>query len=181
MGGLVNVLISRHSGTSVNYYGAMPRRRLLTALPDITLVCSVLAAIAFDVFIPLVILYSAMWLKVLACGAIAVLIVLGVGILRNLRSAGATTNAGDAPGVLITTGYYSRSRNPYYLVCLLLLGAVAFALGSVSAFVAPIIYFIVMNVVVIPAEERILRHRFGSEYDDYTHRTHRWLSIYSRS
>ena len=66
-------------------------------------------------------------------------------------------------------------------MCLLLLGAVAFALGSVSAFVAPIIYFIVMNVVVIPAEERILHHRFGSEYDDYTHRTHRWLSIYSRS
>ena len=88
MGGLVNVLISRHSGTSVNYYGAMPRRRLLTALPDITLICSVLVAVAFDVFIPLVILYSAMWLKVLACGAIAVLIVLGVGILRNLRSAG---------------------------------------------------------------------------------------------
>ena len=181
MGGLANVLISRHSDASVNYYGAMPRRRLLTALPDITLVCSVLAAVAFDVFIPLVILYSAMWLKVLACGAIAVLIVLGVGMLRNLRSAGATTNAGDSPGVLITTGYYSRSRNPYYLVCLLLLGAVAFALGSVSAFVAPIIYFIVMNVVVIPAEERILRHRFGSEYDDYMHRTHRWLSIYSRS
>jgi len=158
----------------------MPRRRLLTALPDITLVCSVLAAVAFDVLIPLVILYSAMWLKVLACGVIAVLIVLSVGMLRNLRSAGATTNAGDAPRVLITTGYYSRSRNPYYLLCLLLLGAVAFALGSVSAFVAPIIYFIVMNVVVIPAEEHILHRSFGRKYDDYTYRTRRWLSICSR-
>jgi hypothetical protein len=140
----------------------------------------VLAAVAFDVLIPLVILYSAMWLKVLACGVIAVLIVLSVGMLRNLRSAGATTNAGDAPRVLITTGYYSRSRNPYYLLCLLLLGAVAFALGSVSAFVAPIIYFIVMNVVVIPAEEHILHRSFGRKYDDYTYRTRRWLSICSR-
>ena len=104
MGGLANVLISRHSDASVNYYGAMPRRRLLTALPDITLICSVLVAVAFDVFIPLVILYSAMWLKVLACGAIAVLIVLGVGMLRNLRSAGATTNAGDAPGIIRVRG-----------------------------------------------------------------------------
>lgn len=72
-----------------------------------------------------------------------------------------------APSRLITTGPFSVLRHPTYLShTVMLLGLFLWtevtALGAVT-----IIDALVVNVLVIPLEERELLNRFGREYEEY--------------
>jgi protein-S-isoprenylcysteine O-methyltransferase Ste14 len=51
----------------------------------------------------------------------------------------------------------------------------ATALASVSAFIAPIIFFLVVNTIVILCEENRLQKNFGIEYQRYRGSVRRWL------
>jgi protein-S-isoprenylcysteine O-methyltransferase Ste14 len=67
------------------------------------------------------------------------------------------------------------SRNPLYLVELLFVVGVATFAGSPVSFIGPAIYFLVLNFVVIPHEERELEKVFGNKYLQYKQSTRRWL------
>lgn len=78
------------------------------------------------------------------------------------------------PGKLLTEGIYSRIRHPRYVEAVLgVLGYAFFAnhLGTYVVFVLciPAIYLIVV------LEERELRDRFGSAYDEYSRRVPRFV------
>lgn len=79
------------------------------------------------------------------------------------------------PSVLITSGPFAVSRNPIYLGFLLIAVGVAMLLGSVSAWVAPIVFFLVVNTVTIPFEEPMLRQTQGAAYETYRRRVRRWI------
>lgn len=75
---------------------------------------------------------------------------------------------------LVTTGIYSRIRNPSYL------GLLMFSLGWSLAFRSGI--GVLMTIALVPpliarmsAEERLLASEFGAEYDAYRARTWRLL------
>ncbi len=99
----------------------------------------------------------------------------GLSVLSGLRRIGSSTNAGDPPTRLVTTGLYGATRNPYYLACATILTGVATLTGSAAAFLVPAAYVLVLNRFVIPAEEKLLLQEFGSEYDRYHRRVRRWL------
>ena len=78
------------------------------------------------------------------------------------------------PGKLLTEGIYAQVRHPRYLQGLL--GVLAFAifanhLGAYLVFLGclPAVYLVVI------LEERELRRRFGSRYEDYCRRVPRFL------
>jgi protein-S-isoprenylcysteine O-methyltransferase Ste14 len=81
----------------------------------------------------------------------------------------------DATRSLVTSGIYSVTRNPMYVGLTLLLTAWglylsnALALGLVAGFVTYLTH------CQIRPEERILREKFGSGYDNYTRRVRRWI------
>jgi protein-S-isoprenylcysteine O-methyltransferase Ste14 len=76
---------------------------------------------------------------------------------------------------MVTSGIYSRTRNPMYvgLTCLLLAWTVF--LASPAALAGPIVFVLfTMRFQIIP-EERAMTSKFGSEYSDYQARVRRWL------
>ena len=109
------------------------------------------------------------------------LLIIGLGVylvlqsVLLLRSYNTTLEPGGNPSSLVTKYPYNHSRNPVYLGDLLIALGSATALASVSAFIAPIIFFLVVNTIVIPFEENRLQKNFGIEYQRYRGSVRRWL------
>ena len=80
-----------------------------------------------------------------------------------------------APSELVTLGAYLWTRNPMYLGLLTALIGLALFMGTLPFFIAPWLFFLVVNQVHIPYEETRLSQRFGGNYERYTRRVNRWL------
>jgi len=74
-----------------------------------------------------------------------------------------------------TSGPFRFTRNPMYLgmTVVLLGGSIGF--GSLTAFLCPLAFFVVINLIFIPFEERKMEATFGKKYLEYKHRVRRWL------
>ncbi|MDX9772689.1 MAG: methyltransferase [Bacteroidales bacterium] len=81
----------------------------------------------------------------------------------------------ETPDVLITSGLFKLSRNPLYLGMAIAFFGLVITLGSLSPFIFPIIFVIIINRVIIPYEENKLEIVFGDKYLDYKTKTRRWF------
>ena len=81
----------------------------------------------------------------------------------------------DAASVLVDRGPYRWTRNPMYLGMTAMLGGCAWMLGTVPALVAPLGFFLAMNAVFVPFEERRLSEIFGQQFNAYRRCVRRWL------
>lgn len=89
-----------------------------------------------------------------------------------------TTIHPDKPertSTLVVTGAYAITRNPMYLSLLILLVAWAVYLSSVSAALLVPLFPAYLNRFQIGPEERILKARFGAQYEEYARRVRRWI------
>ncbi|PIE09849.1 MAG: S-isoprenylcysteine methyltransferase [Rhodobacterales bacterium] len=106
-------------------------------------------------------------------------LVLGVGWLawarmHFLRKDAEIMTFGD-PRALVEDGPFRFSRNPMYLGFLLILVSAAFLLNNWLAILPPLVFWLASAFWYIPFEERALRDAFGPAYDDYAHKTRRWI------
>lgn len=75
----------------------------------------------------------------------------------------------------ITDGVFRFSRNPLYLGEVVMLLGLAALLGTWHAlFPVPVFVFIIQLLFIRP-EERLLCHRFQTEYETYRRRVRRWV------
>jgi protein-S-isoprenylcysteine O-methyltransferase Ste14 len=148
--------------------------RMYTYVPGSTLAASIIIAVVLHYFFPVTILipspYNLLGLLIVGFGIYLVL----KSILL-LRSHNTTIEPSGNPSSLVTQYPYNYSRNPIYLGDLLIVLGAAITLSSLSAFVAPIIFFIVVNNIVIPFEENRLQKNFGIDYERYKRSVRRWL------
>jgi protein-S-isoprenylcysteine O-methyltransferase Ste14 len=70
------------------------------------------------------------------------------------------------PGTLLTEGIYGRIRHPRYVELLLFVLAYSLFANFLATYVATLLSVPALYLVVL-LEERELRQRFGSEYDEY--------------
>jgi len=91
------------------------------------------------------------------------------------RQAGAGFQLHSETPALVTSGPFRFSRNPMYVGMLIWLLGLAVLLGSLIAFVFPVLLFLLANFIVIPMEERELERSFGEPYLEYKRRVRRWL------
>jgi len=143
-------------------------------VPGSTLGASIIIAVILHYFFPITILipfpYNLLGLLIVGLGVYLVF-----QSVRILISHNTTFKPSGNPSSLITQCTYSYSRNPIYLGDLLIaLGSVTI-LSSLSAFIAPLIFFLVVNTIIIPFEENKLQKYFGSEYERYKRSVRRWL------
>jgi len=140
--------------------------RIYKYVPATTLGASIIIAVVLHYFFPVTILipfpYNLLGLLIVGLGAYLVL----QSVLL-LISYNTTFEAGGNPSSLVTKCPYSYSRNPIYLGMLLIALGTATTLSSISAFIAPIVFFLVVNSVIIPFEENRLQKNFDIEYERY--------------
>jgi protein-S-isoprenylcysteine O-methyltransferase Ste14 len=86
-----------------------------------------------------------------------------------------TRNPYGEPTQFVTITPYTFTRNPMYLGIVAMLGGFAIFFWSPVMVLAPIVFFLVINRVVIPKEEETLERTFGINYQDYQRRVRRWL------
>lgn len=118
---------------------------------------------------------SLLWLKPFAvlCGVLAALLAVWAFVcFRMKRTPWEPT---DLPCALVSNGPFRFSRNPAYLSLLLLLIGALFWTLDFLMLLPPLLYFLGMNWIQIPYEERRLRAQFGAAFDNYCATTRRWI------
>ncbi len=82
---------------------------------------------------------------------------------------------------LVIKGPYRYSRNPLYVAYMLVLFGLCLFRGHMLLFVYCLLIFLVFDLFIRLIEEPGLRHRFGTEYEDYLHTVPRWFSIWPKA
>jgi len=148
--------------------------RISNYVPGSTLEASIIIAVVVYYFFPVTILipfpYNMLGLLIVGLG-----VYLAFQSVRQLISHNTTFKPSGNPSSLVAKYLYSHSRNPIYLGVLLIALGSATILSCASAFIAPVIFFLVVNTVIIPFEENRLQKNFGSEFERYKKSVRRWL------
>ncbi len=150
----------------------MNRLALLRLRPPRIAMGLVLAAIAVQVAVPI-----SAHPALPATGLAFVLGGFGV-MLRAwwlFRLAGTAVCPTDTATALITSDVFAVSRNPMYLGITMMLAGLALGTGSLALYFAGGAYFLVMDRVFCPFEERKSAQEFGDAYAAYRRRVRRWL------
>ena len=109
--------------------------------------------------------------------------VIGVflGIIMAAISVGMFKKAGtgimpfDEATTLVTSGFYSYTRNPMYVGMFLMLAGVAFLMGSIGAALPVFVFILIIRNNFVLGEERFLEASFGQQYLNYKSTVRRWL------
>jgi protein-S-isoprenylcysteine O-methyltransferase Ste14 len=114
-------------------------------------------------------------LTFIGLAAIAAGLALEIAAARALTAIGASTRPNGAATALVTGGVFRRSRNPFYLGMLLLVGGIMLALNLDWGMLTLPALWLALDRFVVPIEERRLESAFGPAFLAYTARTRRWL------
>lgn len=108
-----------------------------------------------------------------------VLIVAGLGIILFSASQFKKHHTNIEPwkttSNIITTGIYSKTRNPIYLSFLIIHLGVAIAANSFWILALILVLFFLLTKFVIRKEEKYLEEKFDREYLSYKQNTRRWI------
>jgi protein-S-isoprenylcysteine O-methyltransferase Ste14 len=100
---------------------------------------------------------------------------LSLAAVRRFLAAHTTLDPHHPVSVLVTGGPYRLSRNPIYLGFLLTVAGLPLALGTYWGIVLALIFPLVMDQLVIRAEETYLLRRFQDQYAEYQSQVRRWI------
>jgi protein-S-isoprenylcysteine O-methyltransferase Ste14 len=100
---------------------------------------------------------------------------IGVWSFSAFRRYSTSPQFGKAVSRLIQHGPYRFSRNPLYIALLLVLLGFAFTLNNAWLASGVLIFWFLLDRLVVTREEQFLSLLFGAEYVSYTHEVRRWL------
>jgi protein-S-isoprenylcysteine O-methyltransferase Ste14 len=86
-----------------------------------------------------------------------------------------TKNPHGEATMLVSEAPYTFTRNPMYLGLAAILLGFAIFFGSPAMLIAPLVFFLMIDRMLIPEEEATLERLFGEQYLDYKRRVRRWL------
>lgn len=81
----------------------------------------------------------------------------------------------EKPSTLIVSGPFRLSRHPMYLGMTAILFGMSILLGSLTPFIFPIIFVILMQTLFISTEEKNLEAVFRQKYLDYKKKVRCWI------
>ena len=110
-------------------------------------------------------------------GAIAVVafIVFGIWPIRIFRRIEQDPKPWTSTPELTTSGPYRITRNPMYLMMLLVCVGFAFILSEAWILILTPVCAVVLYLTAIRHEEAYLAEKFGESYLDYQSRVRRWI------
>lgn len=152
----------------------LERDEVKKILPPVLFLVSVVAAIVFHFLFPIAVLVPNPFSYF---GITLILLGLGLSMAgsRKFSQVGTNIKTFNDPDVLVTNGLFKISRNPMYLGFVLALFGLGIFMGSVSAILPAVVFAIVTDRWYVVFEEKAMKNKFGSAYEDYQKRTRRWL------
>lgn len=102
--------------------------------------------------------------------------VIALAVMRFVRFQ-TTVNplAPEEASTLVQDGIFAYTRNPMYLGMALILFSLVLYGGHSIAMVWLLLFVLYIHVFQILPEERVMREKFGEEYDAYCRDVRRWL------
>lgn len=146
-------------------------------VPPAVLLLFILTGFALNWLIPLgPPLYSVPRESVVV-GLVIVACAIGIAILaaREMSRVKTAIHPGQPASALVTTGVFSRCRNPIYLSFLLILLGAEIATGNPWLILLVPLLLFYLQERVIKREENYLTQRFGDDYLAYKRKTRRWF------
>lgn len=144
-------------------------------LPPVWLLLACVAAWAQPCLIDAGLSFGGVWADFaggLLVGGGVLLMLLAVYEMRQYRTTIMPHREADQ---MVTSGIFSRSRNPIYLGDVLVLAGVVLTVDAPLALpLIPIFLWIIERRFVIPEENR-LRRKFRADFARYCQKTRRWL------
>ncbi len=86
-----------------------------------------------------------------------------------------TVESFEESSVLVTDGVFRVTRNPMCLGFELMLLGIALFMGSLTPFLVVPVFALLMDVIVIRAEEGMLEEKFGELWLAYRNKVRRWI------
>ena len=86
-----------------------------------------------------------------------------------------TTFILEKPTKLVKERYFRVSRNPMYLGSLIFIAGISLLLPSFIGFASILLFYLAINFLCIPPEEKLMEKTFGSEYLDYKKNVRKWI------
>ncbi len=86
-----------------------------------------------------------------------------------------TTQTFDKSTSLVTEGIYRYTRNPMYLGMALLLLGLSLCFRNVIGLIVPVLFFLIIDLVFIPFEEKKMEITFGESYLAYKDKVRKWI------
>lgn len=128
-----------------------------------------------DVYLPEAPFGPARWLGVLFFLGGCLLSAASVSLIYTPGQWETTPYPRGVPKQLVIIGPYRYVRNPMLLGILLIVLGEGFYFQSLSILSYMAAFFIFVNLLLLPGEERRLEERFGENYLHYKEKVHRWL------
>lgn len=142
-------------------------------IPPVFVLLSLILIVLFYIFVPQynIIPYPFNFLGIaVSFGGIVIM-----GKARDLFKQHATTLAIEPSSFLIKDGIFSKTRNPMYIGFFLLLLGIAICFMNAFSLCCPFGFFISMQLIFIPKEEKLMMSVFGQAYLDYKKQVRRWI------
>ncbi|HSQ74947.1 MAG TPA: isoprenylcysteine carboxylmethyltransferase family protein [Bacteroidota bacterium] len=145
-----------------------------TVLPPTLFMTAAFASVALHFALPVVTLIrfpvTLVGLVPIVCGAI-----LNLWADQLFKKRATTVKPFETPSAFITEDPFAWSRHPMYLGMVLLLVGISLLCGSLASFIPPLLFWLIMRLRFIPAEEHSMTQTFGEEYIQYTRRVRSWI------
>jgi protein-S-isoprenylcysteine O-methyltransferase Ste14 len=109
-------------------------------------------------------------LSAMSAGILLLSVAVGLFIARKT-----TLMPTKSPNKLVTEGIYRVTRNPMYLGMLMILSGFPLIIGTIIGLICPLIFFLLMDRIIIPREEKVVEGVIGEDYLEYKSRTRRWI------
>jgi protein-S-isoprenylcysteine O-methyltransferase Ste14 len=143
-------------------------------LPPIWVLLVLGAELSLNHWLPVVRLVPAPW-NLIGWAVVAKGVVIILWAWSLFKRTGTGIKPFSPSTALVVSGPYRFSRNPMYLgMATLLLGA-AVVMGSLTPFVGPVLFVLIITFRFIRFEEQHMERAFGADYLDMKKRVRRWL------
>lgn len=81
----------------------------------------------------------------------------------------------EQSSALVTAGIFRVTRHPMYLGMIMMMAGAALWFGTLPYYLASVVFFLVINQIFCPFEEKKMDETFGEEYFSYRTKVRRWV------
>ena len=148
--------------------------KLVDIIPPVYIFLSIVIMVLLHFLLPVRKIFVFPWNML---GAIPLVfgIMINLSADKSFKKSGTTVKPLEEPTSLIATGAFGICRHPMYLGFVMILLGIAVLMGSLTPYIAVLLFAVFMDVVFIRFEEKSLEEKFGQDWSDYKEKVRRWI------